>query len=203
MPPVPRIAHRGMIYRHDPCLAGTTAKRVAAGGHLIAINHDGLARTPAAILGKFAPQLLAPHDDALRAILVYKLIEGGGRRSILLVGAGLARAIHSHLQVITEHQRLPNLPALGPIRLVAHQAALKLEVGAHPRLARRAAFVKICGHCMIRESGTLRMIRQVATVGTAFAAVVALAKHHDALAKNATIGIVLAHKGLKKNTHDS
>ena len=42
---------------------------------------------------------------------------------------------------------------------------------------------------------------QIAAVGTAFIAVVALAQHHDALTKDTTCSVVLAHKGLKENIH--
>lgn len=45
------------------------------------------------------------------------------------------------------------------------------------------------------------MIGNVATVGAALITIVALSKHHDALAEDATGGIVPAHKGLKENIH--
>ena len=83
---------------------------------------------------------------------------------------------------------------------MSHKAALKLQECTHPPFA-WFVLIEIVIDDTIGKRPALAVISDVATVGTALIAVVALAKHHDALAKDATGGIVPAHKGLKENIH--
>lgn len=81
-----------------------------------------------------------------------------------------------------------------------YEAALKLQERTHPPFA-RLILIEIIADDAIGKHHALAVIRNVATIGAALIAVVALAQHHDALAENATSGIVPAHKGLKENIH--
>ena len=68
-------------------------------------------------------------------------------------------------------------------------------------ISMRTNLIEIVIDDTIGKRNALTMIGNVATIGAALIAVVALAQHHDALAENATSGIVPAHKGLKENIH--
>ena len=83
---------------------------------------------------------------------------------------------------------------------MSHKAALKLQERTHPPFA-WFVFIEIVIDDTIGKRPALTMISHVATVYASLITVVALAKHHDALAKDATGGIVLAHKGQKENIH--
>ena len=83
---------------------------------------------------------------------------------------------------------------------MSHEAALELQKRAHPAFA-WFVLIEIVIDNAIGKRHALTVIGNLATIGAALVAVVALAKHHDALAENATRGIVPAHKGLKESIH--
>ena len=120
--------------------------------------------------------------------------------TVFCLCSGFALSAHRHLKIVVEQYTLPDSLPLRPFGLMPDEAALKLQECAHPAFA-RLILIEIIADDTIGKRHALTVIGNLATIGAALVAVVALAKHHDALAKDATGSIVLAHKRLKENIH--
>ena len=141
-----------------------------------------------------------PRSFSLRTVLVEHAEDGFLGLTVLSLCSGFARSAHRHLKIVVEQYTLPDSLPLRPFGLMTDEAALELQKCAHPAFA-RLILIEIIADDAIGKRHALTMIGNVATVGATLIAVVALAQHHDALAENATRGIVPAHKGLKENIH--
>ena len=188
-----------MVDRHHLHATATT-EGVAAGIDRVAVDGDVVAVLPSLAARHLSPQSVAPGDDILRTVLVENTEEGFLGLTVLCIRTRLAWSAHRHLQIVVEQYTLPDSLPLRPFGLMPDEAALELQKRAHPSLA-RLILIEIIADDAIGKRHALTMIGNVATVGATLIAVVALAQHHDALAENATSGIVPAHKGLKENIH--
>ena len=188
-----------MIDGHD-LHASATTEGVAASIDRVAVDGDGIAVLPAFAARHLPPQTVAPSDDILWTVLVEHAEESLLSLSILRVRACLARSAHRHLQIVVEQHALPNTLPLLPVGLVSYEAAFELQERTHPPFA-WLLLIEIVADDTIGKRPALAVISDVAAVYASLITVVALAKHHDALAEDATGGVVLAHKGLKESIH--
>ena len=188
-----------MVDRHD-LHATATAQGIAASIDRIAVDSDVVAVLPSLAARHLSPQTVAPGDDILRTVLVEHAEEGFLGLTVLSLCSGFARSAHRHLKIVVEQYTLPDSLPLRPFGLMPHKAALKLQECAHPAFA-WLLLIEIVIDDTIGKRPAFTMISHVATVCASLITVVALAKHHDALAEDATGGIVPAHKGQKESIH--
>lgn len=196
VPPVPGVAHGGMVYGHYPC-PSAIAQPVTSRGDVLSVYHDILFLSPSPVTGQKAPKSLAPDNDIFGQVLVQHLIESPLRPEILFLRTRLSCLVHRHLQEVEEQERLPYALPLIPVRLVSHEAPLKLQVGAHPAFPLRIG-MEIRLDYVSGEGGTVARLSCHTAVGTLFSAVMALTKNHHPLAEDATRGIVMPHEGEEK-----
>ena len=112
--------------------------------------------------------------------------------------ASLARTTHRYLQIVEEYHRVPNLLPHRQISLLSHQRTLKLQESPHPVLPFLILIEIIIKH-LLCKAHTLAMQTAVATIRTTLITIMTLAQYHDSLAKDASVGIILAYEGLKEN----
>lgn len=193
VPPVPGVAHGGMVYCHYPCPCAV-AQPVTSRGDVLSVYHDVLLFPPSPVTGQKTPKPLAPDDDIFGQVLVQHLIESPLRLKILFLRTRLSCLVHCHLQEVEEQERLPYALPFIPVRLVSHEAPLKLQVGAHPAFPLRIG-IEIRLDYVSGEGGAVARLARHSAVGTLLPAVMALTKNHHPLAEDAARGIVMPHEG--------
>lgn len=196
VPPVPGVAHGGMVYCHYLC-PSAIAQSVATRGDVLSVYHDVLLFSPSPVTGQKAPKPLAPYDDIFGQVLVQHLIESPLRLKILFLRTRLSCLVHRHLQEVEEQERLPYALPLIPVRLVSHEAPFKLQVGAHPAFPLRIG-IEIRLDYVSGEGGAVARLARHTAVGTLLSAVMTLSENHHPLAEDAARRIVMPHEGEEK-----
>ena len=194
MPEVPGIAYGRMIY--SQCLHPLSiSQAISTIPDVLTIDHEFLPFNPS-FLRQVAPKLVSPNDEDFRLILIQHLEESLARLLILLSRTCLTRPTHRHLQIVIEHDRVPNLPTHGLVGFLANERTLELHESSHPVLP--FLLLQIVFHHPLGEIHTLRMLRLNTTVQASLT-IMTLSENHNTLAKNPSLGIILTNERLKEN----